>query len=105
MILNTGRGYTRVVTITDIARDKIQEALGQNAGKYLRLFIQGIGWGGPNVGMALDEPDDDETPVTVNGIGVLVSEPVQPYVKATIIDYIKEDYGEGFVLKGRKNNC
>ena len=43
MILNTGRGYTGVVTITDIARDKIQEALDQNEGKYLRLFIQGIG--------------------------------------------------------------
>jgi Fe-S cluster assembly iron-binding protein IscA len=55
--------------------------------------------------MALDEPDDDETPVTVNGIGVLVSEPVQQYVKGTIIDYVKEDRGEGFVLKGRKNNC
>jgi Fe-S cluster assembly iron-binding protein IscA len=57
------------------------------------------------VGMALDEPDDDETPVTVNGIGVLVSEPVQPYVNGTVIDYVKEDYGEGFILKGSKNSC
>jgi Fe-S cluster assembly iron-binding protein IscA len=32
-----------MVTITDMARDKIQEALDQNEGKYLRLFIQGIG--------------------------------------------------------------
>ena len=55
--------------------------------------------------MALDEPDVDETPVTVNGIEVLVSEPVQPYVTGTVIDYVNEDYGEGFVLKGRKNSC
>jgi Fe-S cluster assembly iron-binding protein IscA len=55
--------------------------------------------------MALDEPEDDETPVTVNGIGVLVSEPVQPYVNGTTIDYVKEGYAEGFVLKGRKNSC
>ena len=32
-----------LVKITDLARDKIKEALDQNAGKYLRLFIQGIG--------------------------------------------------------------
>jgi len=32
-----------MVTITDLARDKIQEVLDQNSGKYLRLFIQGIG--------------------------------------------------------------
>ncbi len=43
MVLYTGRGYAKMVTITDMARDKIQEALDQNAGKYLRLFIQGIG--------------------------------------------------------------
>ncbi len=57
------------------------------------------------MGMALDEPDDDETPVTVNGIGVLVSEPVQPYVYGTVIDYVKESHGEGFVLHGRKDSC
>ncbi len=32
-----------MVTITDLARDKIQEVLDQNNGKFLRLFIQGIG--------------------------------------------------------------
>ena len=32
-----------MVTITDVAREKIQEVLDQNEGKYLRLFIQGIG--------------------------------------------------------------
>ena len=32
-----------MVTITDIARDKIQEILDQNTGKFLRLYIQGIG--------------------------------------------------------------
>ena len=32
-----------MVTITDIARDKIQELLDQNTGKFLRLYIQGIG--------------------------------------------------------------
>jgi len=32
-----------MVKITDLAREKIQEALDENAGKYLRLFIQGIG--------------------------------------------------------------
>jgi Fe-S cluster assembly iron-binding protein IscA len=32
-----------MVQITDIARDKIQEVLDQNDGKYLRIYIQGIG--------------------------------------------------------------
>ncbi len=33
----------RMVQITDTARDKIKEVLDENAGKYLRIFIKGIG--------------------------------------------------------------
>ncbi len=32
-----------MVQITDMARDKIQEVLKENGGKYLRIFIQGAG--------------------------------------------------------------
>jgi Fe-S cluster assembly iron-binding protein IscA len=32
-----------MVQITDTARDKIQKVLDQNSGKYLRVFIQGMG--------------------------------------------------------------
>ncbi len=55
--------------------------------------------------MALDEPDKDELPVKVNGIDVLVTEPIQPYVKGTVIDYVKRSDAEGFVLRGGNGNC
>jgi Fe-S cluster assembly iron-binding protein IscA len=32
-----------MVVITDSARDKIKEVLANNAGKHLRIFIQGMG--------------------------------------------------------------
>jgi len=32
-----------MVQITDMAKGKIQEILDQNRGKYLRLFIRGMG--------------------------------------------------------------
>ncbi len=32
-----------MVQITDTARDKFKEILDQNSGKYLRIFIQGMG--------------------------------------------------------------
>ena len=32
-----------MVVITDSARDKIKEVLEQNVGKYLRIFVQGMG--------------------------------------------------------------
>ena len=32
-----------MIQITDTARDKIQEVLDQNSGKYLRLYLEGSG--------------------------------------------------------------
>jgi Fe-S cluster assembly iron-binding protein IscA len=32
-----------MVQITDLAKEKIQEVLAQNGGKYLRLYVQGGG--------------------------------------------------------------
>jgi Fe-S cluster assembly iron-binding protein IscA len=32
-----------MVQITDMAKERIQQVLDQNSGKYLRIFIQGIG--------------------------------------------------------------
>lgn len=32
-----------MVEITDIAKEKIQEVLGKNQGKYLRVFAEGFG--------------------------------------------------------------
>ena len=32
-----------MVQITDMAKERIQEILDKNSGKYLRLFIQGMG--------------------------------------------------------------
>ena len=32
-----------MIEITDIARDKLKEVLGQNPGKHVRLIVQGFG--------------------------------------------------------------
>ena len=94
-----------MVQITDSARDKIKEILETEDNKFLRLYIEGIGWGGPRVGMALDEPDADEVAQDVNGIGVLVSDRVKDLVDNTVIDYVIESEGEGFVMVGQDSGC
>ncbi len=51
------------------------------------------------MGMALDEPKDNEKPVQVNGIGVLVEDFVKELVETTTIDYVDNQEGQGFVIK------
>ena len=94
-----------MVQITDTARDKIQEVLDQNAGKYLRIYFDGVGWGGPRMGMALDEPQDNEQPVQVNGIDVFIADFAKPFVDGATVDYIKQPHGEGFIIDGVGGAC
>ena len=49
------------------------------------------------MGMALDEPKENEQPLHVNGIDVLVEEIIRPILDETTIDY---DSDEGFVIAG-----
>ena len=94
-----------MVQITDTAKGKIQEVLSQNQGKYVRLYFQGMGWSGPKIGMALDEPLVDEKPVQVNDIGFLIADEAEPWVDEMTIDYVKDPYREGFTIKGPAEDC
>jgi Fe-S cluster assembly iron-binding protein IscA len=55
--------------------------------------------------LALDEPEEDERSIEINGINVLVSEGLENLVDGTKIDYVVQPEGEGFVMTGRNNSC
>jgi Fe-S cluster assembly iron-binding protein IscA len=50
--------------------------------------------------MALDEPTENEKPVQVNGIDVLIDGSAGSLTAKTIIDYVDEPSGGGFLVKG-----
>lgn len=91
--------------ITDAAKDKLKEVLDGNPGKFLRVMIQGVGWGGPQLGLALDEPQDNETAIEINGIDVLISSDVRSFTDGNKLDYVTSQYGEGFTISGGSSCC
>jgi Fe-S cluster assembly iron-binding protein IscA len=50
------------------------------------------------LGLALDEPRENEDTVHANGIDVLIGDEVKPFVSEQRIDYIKSTQGEGFTI-------
>ena len=52
------------------------------------------------MGMALDEPEQGEETVEINGIDVLIADMVKPFTEGNTLDYVKYPDGEGFVLEG-----
>lgn len=52
------------------------------------------------MGLALDEPKEDEKPVQINGLDVLIKEFDMKVMDGTVLDYVRQEHGEGFVIGG-----
>ena len=52
------------------------------------------------MGLALDEPNENEEITQVNGIDVLISDEVKIFTDGNTIDYVNSSDGEGFVITG-----
>jgi Fe-S cluster assembly iron-binding protein IscA len=50
------------------------------------------------LGLALDEPKENEDIIQVNGIKLLISDEVKPIANLNKIDYISSAHGEGFII-------
>ena len=59
------------------------------------------------MGLALDELNENEDTIQVNGIDLLISDDVKPAASANKIDYIKSPQGEGFIIvsKSGESGC
>ena len=84
--------------MTDTARDKFKELMKEHTGKFLRVVFEGFGWGGPSLGLTLDESKNEKQLYTVNDIDLLIDDNVLPHAKESQIDYISNSYGEGFSI-------
>jgi iron-sulfur cluster assembly protein len=90
-----------VLTISDIASEKIREVLGQSekSNAALRVFVRGMACSGPAYGMALhDETRPDDRVEDLGGLRVLVDPQSAPYLDGAEIDYVDSLMGQGFSI-------
>jgi Fe-S cluster assembly iron-binding protein IscA len=57
------------------------------------------------LGLALDEPNESEQAVQVNGIDVLISDSVKDLVNKKTIDYVDSSYSRGFTISAAGKSC
>lgn len=51
------------------------------------------------MGVALDEPRENEQILPADGIDILVSDEVKPYASGSVLEWTTGFMGEGFVLR------
>ena len=90
--------------ITDEALAAIQPILAENAGKLLRIVFEGFGWGGPKLGLALEEPEEKDT-IEINGLSLMMDETVKGFSQDQILDFIDDKRGSGFIIQSVQGGC
>ena len=91
---------TTTVTMTASAADKVRELLSQenDPSLGLRIFVAGGGCSGLQYGMTLDEEQEGDTSVQMEGFKVLVDEMSYGYISGSEVDYVDSLMGAGFTV-------
>ena len=91
-----------MVTITDSAATELNKLLEkeEKSGSGLRIFTAGSSCSGTQYGLAFDnKPKEGDEVLDCNGITVYLDNKTKEELDEAEVDYIKSDYGEGFVVK------
>jgi iron-sulfur cluster assembly accessory protein len=91
---------TSVITMTTTAAEKVRELLQQENDPTLglRVFVAGGGCSGLQYGMTLDEEQEGDTVISMEGIKVFVDDMSVGYISGSEIDYVDSLMGAGFTV-------
>jgi iron-sulfur cluster assembly accessory protein len=91
---------TSVITMTPTAAGKVRELLQQENDPTLglRVFVAGGGCSGLQYGMTLDEEQEGDTVISMEGIKVFVDDMSVGYINGSEIDFVDSLMGAGFTV-------
>jgi len=90
-----------VVNLTESAAEQVKSMLAsqpENAGKTLRVYVEGGGCSGMQYGMVFDERREQDLTGNSCGVSILVDPFSANYLRGTIIDYSDALTGGGFKI-------
>lgn len=74
------------------------ETVPDYTGKPLRVYICGKACSGFEYGVAFDERDDADLKLEVEGLEVVVDPETHRFIKGSVVDWVSDERGEGFVV-------
>jgi iron-sulfur cluster assembly accessory protein len=94
-----------MIAITAKAAEEFKsfsEKEGKN-GSGLRLFVAGMGCGGPQYGMAFEEtPKEEDIVVESAGVKIYVDKGFESFFDGATVDYQETEHGSGFLISNPK---
>jgi iron-sulfur cluster assembly protein len=87
-----------MIEVTDAAADMIKRSMAQ--GKVIRMFLAAIDATGANYGLALGNQEKNDIIFDSNGVKIYMSPEDAELLGETIVDYVNDDRGTGFIIRG-----
>ncbi|MBM3832853.1 MAG: iron-sulfur cluster assembly accessory protein [Verrucomicrobia bacterium] len=90
-----------VVSLTENAANQIKAMLAEdkeNAGKGLRVFVEGGGCSGMQYGLVFDETRPDDLKEAFHGVSVVVDPFSANYLRGSVVDFVDALTGGGFKI-------
>ena len=103
--------HGKPIDLTIEAIEKVKDTFKKNPdktnGKLFRVFVEGGGCSGMQYGFTFDEKKDDDQVVNCGDIQVLISSTSEAYIRGSIVDYVENFQGAGFIVKNpqSKGEC
>lgn len=103
--------HGKAVDLTPEALNKVKEFMAKNreqlSGKNFRVFVEGGGCSGFQYGFTFDEKKPEDLTVLCGDVAVLVNEASLTYLKGSVIDYVEDFRGSGYIVKNplSKGEC
>ncbi len=93
------------ISFDENTKNALKKNLLQKGKSSVRLLIRGFGWGGPILGVVLDEQQEDDILESVKDINFIVDKESLFVFEDTKIIYTKSIFGESFkVLTSETSN-
>ena len=88
------------LNVTDSAIETIKniQAESKEAVTSIRINFAGFGWGGPNLGLVLDEQKENDDVFDIDGVKFLVSSELNQFTGFDV-DYSNSFMRKGFIIK------
>lgn len=74
-----------MLNISETAQSEIKKVETENPGKRLRIIMAGFGWGGPRLGLALDEFNEEDLH-TFDNTEIMIDEQTEMYLRPSSIE-------------------
>jgi len=89
--------------VTELATQNLKSYMDQNKiDSALRVALMGGGWSGPSLGLALDEPKDNDAKYEQDGLTFLVDNNLLDSCGSIKIDFVDAGMRSGFSISSAK---